>query len=70
MEGVSLSNNIFRIPNPEDIIASIKVEDSKMVKNTYEKMPVHRLITPNGIFNLGDFMEEKFKAYNINNLSL
>lgn len=43
---------IDRIPETEDIVGSVRLENGKMVDDSYEPMPVHRLVTRNGLFQL------------------
>lgn len=41
-----------RCPEPDDIIATVLVRDGKMLPETLESMPTHRLLTINGLFQL------------------
>lgn len=41
-----------RIPETEDIVGSVMITDGKLVPSSYEPMPVHRLVTMNGLFKL------------------
>lgn len=46
-----------RIPEPEDILGSVRLQDGKVVENTYERMPTHRIISSNGVVELSEEME-------------
>jgi hypothetical protein len=41
-----------RCPDPDDIFASVIVNDGQMIPDTIERMPTHRLLTVNGLFVL------------------
>lgn len=47
-----------RVNDPEDIFGTVLVNDGKIMKDTYEAMPTHRLVSPNGLFQLNDFMHK------------
>lgn len=50
------------MPEPEDILGSVRVENGEMIAQTYEPMPVHRLVTRNGLFKLSDAMHSALVA--------
>ncbi|KAJ1675118.1 hypothetical protein EV182_001904 [Spiromyces aspiralis] len=41
-----------RTAYPEDIFGTIKLEDGQMVSGTYQRMPTHRPVTNDGLFQL------------------
>ncbi|KAJ1982168.1 hypothetical protein H4R34_001803 [Dimargaris verticillata] len=43
-----------RIPSPEDIIGSVKVEGGQIVPESYQPMPSHRPVSAHGLFRLSD----------------
>lgn len=43
-----------RIGDPDDIIASIRVEEGKILADTYQPMPSYRLCTSDGIMKLSE----------------
>jgi hypothetical protein len=47
-----------RVADPEDILGSVLVQNQKMVPNTFEPMPTHRLFTRQGIFKLDPYLLE------------
>lgn len=51
-----------RVPEPEDILGSVRVENGVMIAHTYEPMPVHRLVTRNGLFQLSETMQSALVA--------
>lgn len=50
-----------RIPDPDDIIASVRVEDGRMLTETYQPMPSYRLCTTNGVCQLTDTLMDRLK---------
>ena len=53
--------SLGRIPDPDDILASIRVEDGQMLIDTYQPMPSYRLCTSDGILQLTDGLMSKLK---------
>lgn len=51
-----------QVPDPEDIVGSVRLENGKMLPETYQPMPVHRLVTRNGLFKLSDPLMDALKA--------
>ncbi|KAL5478341.1 hypothetical protein ACEPAI_2525 [Sanghuangporus weigelae] len=51
-----------RIPDPDDILASVRVEDGRMLIDTYEPMPSYRLCTADGVCQLTDTLMARLKA--------
>ncbi|ETW77269.1 hypothetical protein HETIRDRAFT_241563, partial [Heterobasidion irregulare TC 32-1] len=51
-----------RIGDPDDILASIRVEDGKMLPETYEPMPSYRLCTADGVTKLSDGLAAKLRT--------
>ncbi|KLO15552.1 hypothetical protein SCHPADRAFT_849463 [Schizopora paradoxa] len=51
-----------RIPFPDDIIASVRVEDSVMLPDTYQAMPSYRLCTTDGVCLLSEGLMESLKT--------
>jgi len=43
-----------RIPYPEDIFGTVRLDHGVIVPHTYERMPTHRLVTSNGLFVLSE----------------
>lgn len=41
-----------RCPEPDDILATVLLEDGRMVPGSIQEMPTHRLLTVNGLFQL------------------
>ena len=50
-----------RIPDPDDILASIRVEDGHMLIDTFEPMPSYRLCTADGVCQLTDTLMDRLK---------
>ena len=48
-----------RVADPEDILGVVRVHQGKLVPNSYEKMPTHRLLSMNGVFQLTDFLSQQ-----------
>lgn len=48
-----------RIPDPNDIIGSVRVEDGKMLPDTYAPMPTYRLATGDGVCTLTERLMER-----------
>ena len=55
-------NRFGRIPEPEDIIGSVLVQDNVLQPETYQAMPTYRFVTPTGPMKLSDFLLEKLRA--------
>lgn len=51
-----------RIPEPYDIIASVRIEDSRMLTETYQAMPSYRLCTSDGVCLLTDGLMASLRA--------
>ncbi|KAF8962589.1 hypothetical protein BDZ97DRAFT_1104457 [Flammula alnicola] len=51
-----------RIGDPDDIIASVLVEDSKIKYDTYQPMPSYRVCTSDGILQLTPGLAEHLRA--------
>ncbi|KAI9184408.1 hypothetical protein H9P43_003461 [Blastocladiella emersonii ATCC 22665] len=41
-----------RIPDPDDIVGSVRLDDGKIVPGSFEPMPAHRLVSGAGIMQL------------------
>jgi len=50
-----------RIGDPDDIIATVLVEDGKIVADTYQPMPAYRMCTSDGVLKLTDGLANKLK---------
>ncbi|KAF9494328.1 hypothetical protein BDN71DRAFT_1393446 [Pleurotus eryngii] len=50
-----------RIGDPDDIIASVLVEDGKILAETYQPMPAYRLCTADGITRLTPGLDKKLR---------
>jgi hypothetical protein len=46
------------VPDPEDILGSVRLSNGKIIPKTYEKMPTHRIYSSNGLFQLNDHLYE------------
>ncbi|KAH8550120.1 hypothetical protein BGW37DRAFT_500223 [Umbelopsis sp. PMI_123] len=46
-----------RIPLPEDIFGSVLLSKGSIQPNTYQRMPSHRFVTSNGLFQLSSPMQ-------------
>lgn len=53
---------VGRISRPDDIIASVRVEDGKMLPETYNPMPTYRICTTDGLTTLSPGLEEELIA--------
>ncbi|KAH8112325.1 hypothetical protein DFH11DRAFT_1689897 [Phellopilus nigrolimitatus] len=51
-----------RIPDPDDILASVRVEDSRILVDTYQPMPSYRLCTGDGVCQLTDGLMGRLKS--------
>jgi len=51
-----------RVGDPDDIIASVLVEDSKILPDTYQAMPSYRICTADGPTQLTEGLAQKLKA--------
>ncbi|KAH7882954.1 hypothetical protein F5I97DRAFT_2066612 [Phlebopus sp. FC_14] len=51
-----------RIGDPDDIIASVLVEDSKILPDTYQAMPSYRICTSDGPIQLTEGLAKKLKS--------
>jgi len=45
-----------RIPDPEDIFGTVQIEKGKLLPNTYQEMPTHRIVSSYGLFMLSDYL--------------
>ncbi|KAL1728349.1 hypothetical protein EV714DRAFT_215426 [Schizophyllum commune] len=50
-----------RIGDPDDIIASVLVEDGKILPETYQPMPAYRVVTADGVVQLSEGLAQKLK---------
>ncbi|KAI0826213.1 hypothetical protein BC629DRAFT_1578645 [Irpex lacteus] len=48
-----------RIGDPDDIIASVRVEEGKILAETYQPMPAYRLCTSDGVLKLTEGLSER-----------
>ncbi|KAF9173964.1 hypothetical protein BGX21_001890 [Mortierella sp. AD011] len=48
-----------RIPLPEDIFGSVQIIDGVIQPSTYQRMPTHRIVSSNGVFQLSEYLHEK-----------
>jgi hypothetical protein len=46
---------------PEDIVGVFEVKDGKVVPGSYQPSPNHRLLTDDGFFRLGSFLNERLQ---------
>jgi hypothetical protein len=46
---------------PEDIMGVFEVRDGKVVPGSYQASPNHRLLTADGFFRLGRFLDERLQ---------
>ncbi|KII91826.1 hypothetical protein PLICRDRAFT_105407 [Plicaturopsis crispa FD-325 SS-3] len=51
-----------RIGDPDDIFASVRVEDGKILSETYQSMPSYRLCTADGLITLTEGLAQKLKT--------
>lgn len=49
-----------RCPEPDDILATVLLEDGRMVPASIQEMPTHRLLTVNGLFQLPADLDKLF----------
>jgi len=50
-----------RIGDPDDIIASVRVENGKIMAETYQPMPSYRLCTSDGVLQLTEGLAQRLK---------
>ncbi|KAH8102220.1 hypothetical protein BXZ70DRAFT_60781 [Cristinia sonorae] len=50
-----------RIGDPDDILASVRVEEGKILAETYQPMPSYRLCTADGILQLSEGLARRLK---------
>ncbi|KAI5891214.1 uncharacterized protein SCHCODRAFT_02668600 [Schizophyllum commune H4-8] len=50
-----------RIGDPDDIIASVLVENGKILPETYQPMPAYRVVTADGVVQLSEGLAQKLK---------
>ncbi|EMD36987.1 hypothetical protein CERSUDRAFT_95256 [Gelatoporia subvermispora B] len=50
-----------RIGDPDDIIASVRVEEGKILAETYQPMPSYRLCTADGVLQLTEGLARRLK---------
>lgn len=48
-----------RIGDPDDILASVRVEEGKILADTYQPMPSYRLCTADGVLQLTEGLAER-----------
>ncbi|KAI1315363.1 hypothetical protein EDD11_000922 [Mortierella claussenii] len=48
-----------RIPLPEDIFGSVQIIDGAIQSSTYQRMPSHRIVSSNGLFQLSEYLHGK-----------
>jgi hypothetical protein len=53
---------LHRIGDPDDILASVLVRDSKIDPNTYQPMPSYRFCTSDGIIQLTPGVAQKLQT--------
>ncbi|KAL0057627.1 hypothetical protein AAF712_015728 [Marasmius tenuissimus] len=51
-----------RIGDVDDIIASVLVEEGKILADTYQTMPAYRLVTADGVTQLTPGLADKLKG--------
>ncbi|TPX59258.1 hypothetical protein PhCBS80983_g02605 [Powellomyces hirtus] len=51
-----------RVSDPEDILGTCRLDDGKIVPGSYERMPTHRIVSGNGLFQLSEYIHEKLVA--------
>ncbi|KAK0205105.1 hypothetical protein DFS33DRAFT_733203 [Desarmillaria ectypa] len=51
-----------RIGDPDDILASVLVENGKILANTYQPMPAYRFCTSHGVIQLTPGLSQKLKT--------
>lgn len=47
-----------RVPDSDDIIGMVRVENKTVLSSSYTPMPTHRLISPSGLFTLPSVLYE------------
>jgi len=50
-----------RVGDPDDIIASVRVQDGKFLTGTYQPMPAYRICTSDGVLKLTEGLAQKLK---------
>jgi len=50
-----------RIGDPDDILASVRVEDGKIIPETYQAMPSYRVSTAHGVTQLTEGLASKLQ---------
>ncbi|KAG8960402.1 hypothetical protein FRC03_006561 [Tulasnella sp. 419] len=53
--------SLGRIGDPDDIIASVMVENGKIIPSTYQPMPSYRLCTGDGLTKLTEGLSKKLQ---------
>ncbi|KAI0922686.1 hypothetical protein AcV5_009591 [Taiwanofungus camphoratus] len=48
-----------RIGDPDDILASVRVEDGKILADTYQPMPAYRICTSDGVLQLTEGLAQR-----------
>jgi hypothetical protein len=51
-----------RIGDPDDILASVRVENGKIIAETYQAMPSYRLCTAHGVTQLTEGLASKLQS--------
>ncbi|OAJ37869.1 hypothetical protein BDEG_21841 [Batrachochytrium dendrobatidis JEL423] len=49
-----------RVSDPEDILGNVLVQNGKIVKGSYQRMPTHRLFSLNGLFQLNKSLHDLY----------
>ncbi|KAF9901504.1 hypothetical protein BX616_002235 [Lobosporangium transversale] len=48
-----------RTPLPEDIFGSVQILNGEIQPSTYQRMPSHRIVSSNGLFQLSEYLHDK-----------
>ncbi|KAJ3110444.1 hypothetical protein HK100_003030 [Physocladia obscura] len=48
-----------RVADPEDLVGAVLLKNGKIVEGSYERMPAHRLVSTNGLFQLSETLHAK-----------
>jgi hypothetical protein len=51
-----------RIGDPDDILATVLVQDSKIIPETYQPMPAYRFCTADGVIQLTPGLMQKLRT--------
>ncbi|KAK3816380.1 MAG: hypothetical protein J3Q66DRAFT_313707 [Benniella sp.] len=55
-----------RIPLPEDIFGSVQIVEGVIQPSTYQRMPSHRIVSSNGLFQLSEYLHGALTHHLIN----